>query len=184
MKKYFLVILSFIASSLLSPQIAAAASVDPCSENGSRPIWCGPSVSFGVILGSVIQFIFIIAVILALAFIIYGGIRWITSGGDKGGVETARNTIISAIIGLIVVVLAYFVINNLVLPFLGIEGFGQIRVPTIFGGDSTNENVLPACTTDNAIIGNVTDPSIKQCDCAAASGSEYQLGNDIHCNIP
>ena len=54
---------------------------------------------------------FILVIILALFFLIWGGIKWVTSSGDKTKVQGARNTMIYAIIGLIIVFLSYFVIN-------------------------------------------------------------------------
>ena len=110
---------------------------DPCASadaaNGILGAGCGDT-TFGTVFGNLINFIFVAAVIIALGFLIYGGVRWITSGGDKGGVETARNTIISAIVGLVVIVLAYFILNSLVLPFLGIEGgFSGLQITPITG---------------------------------------------------
>jgi hypothetical protein len=43
--------------------------------------------------------------------IIYGGFRYITSGGDSNGVTAAKNTILYAIIGLIIVALAQIIVN-------------------------------------------------------------------------
>jgi hypothetical protein len=55
--------------------------------------------------------LFAIAVIAALFFLTWGGILWTTSGGDKEKVDKARKTIIYAIIGLVVTVLAYAIVN-------------------------------------------------------------------------
>ena len=49
-------------------------------------------VTFGIIIGSVL-FVF---------YLIFGGTRWITSGGDPKKLESARSTITNALIGLIV----------------------------------------------------------------------------------
>ena len=43
--------------------------------------------------------------------IIYGGFRYITSGGDSGKVTGAKNTIIYAVIGLVIVVLAQVIVK-------------------------------------------------------------------------
>ena len=51
------------------------------------------------------------ATLLCLTYLILGGIQWITSGGDKHGVETARNKIVYALIGLIVTFLSFAIIN-------------------------------------------------------------------------
>lgn len=59
----------------------------------------------------IITLLFVVGIIIAIAFLIYGGIKWILSGGDKAGVEAARNHIIAAIVGLIIVIAAFFIIN-------------------------------------------------------------------------
>jgi hypothetical protein len=43
--------------------------------------------------------------------IIVGGLRYITSGGDSGNVSTAKNTIIYAIVGLVIVALAQLIVH-------------------------------------------------------------------------
>ena len=43
--------------------------------------------------------------------IIYGGFKYISSGGDSGKVTEAKNTIIYAVIGLVVVALAQFIVQ-------------------------------------------------------------------------
>lgn len=48
---------------------------------------------------------------IALIFIVYGGIMYITSGGDSEKTTKARNTLLYAILGIIVVVSAIFIIN-------------------------------------------------------------------------
>jgi uncharacterized membrane protein len=53
----------------------------------------------------------IIVGIAAVIMIIVGGLRYIISGGDSGNVTSAKNTILYAIIGLVVVALAQFVVK-------------------------------------------------------------------------
>ncbi|RJQ24473.1 hypothetical protein C4577_07880 [Candidatus Parcubacteria bacterium] len=48
---------------------------------------------------------------LSLIFIIYAGVVWITSGGNKEGVEKAKQTLTYAIIGLLVIVFSFVIIN-------------------------------------------------------------------------
>jgi hypothetical protein len=61
----------------------------------------------------------LIAGLLVLFYLIMGGIEWITSGGDKGKTESARNKITAAVIGIIILAAA-FAILQLVLTFLGL----------------------------------------------------------------
>jgi cytochrome bd-type quinol oxidase subunit 2 len=49
--------------------------------------------------------------VVAVIMIIIGGFRYITSGGDSNNISSAKNTIIYAIIGLIVVALAQFIVQ-------------------------------------------------------------------------
>lgn len=55
-------------------------------------------------------FLFIVGAI-AVIMLIYGGFKYITSAGDASNVTAAKNTILYAVIGLIVVVLAGTIVN-------------------------------------------------------------------------
>lgn len=67
-----------------------------------------------------ISFLLLIATLLALVFLIWGGIQWITSGGDKAGIETARKKITFAVIGLVVVFSSFFILS-VISTFLGVK---------------------------------------------------------------
>lgn len=75
---------------------------------------------------NIVQFaiasIFVVAIILCLLFLIYGGIKWITSGGDKAGVEAARKVLTYAVIGLVIVFSSFFILN-LITGIFGIKYF-------------------------------------------------------------
>lgn len=49
----------------------------------------------------------IIAALLTFIFLIWGGIQWLTSGGDKSAYEAARGRITAALIGLAIVASAW-----------------------------------------------------------------------------
>ncbi len=78
---------------------------------------------FGKLISALVGTLLIIAALLAFLFLIMGGIQWITSGGDKAGMEAARNKITHAIVGLIIVGAAW-AIMILVQNFLGITVIG------------------------------------------------------------
>jgi hypothetical protein len=73
------------------------------------------SSSLATIAKTVVNIFSLIVGIVAVIMIIYGGFRYITSGGESGAVGNAKNTIIYAIVGLILVALAqtlvHFVLN-------------------------------------------------------------------------
>lgn len=49
--------------------------------------------------------------VLSVIMLIFGGFRYVISGGKKESVTNAKNTILYAIIGLLVAVFAYAIIN-------------------------------------------------------------------------
>ena len=69
--------------------------------------------NLGTLLSGAIGFILVIAALAAFIFLIWGGIQWITSGGDKSAVEAARSRILAAIIGLFVVFAAWALMSVL-----------------------------------------------------------------------
>ncbi|MBH1957014.1 hypothetical protein I8H84_05550 [Candidatus Saccharibacteria bacterium] len=54
---------------------------------------------------------------IAVIMIIIGGIRYATSNGDAGAIKGAKDTILYAVIGLIVAILAYAIVNFVVGAF-------------------------------------------------------------------
>lgn len=63
------------------------------------------------ILSTTINLFLIVAVVLAVVFLLLGGIRWITSAGDQKAIEAARKQITYAIVGLIIVIAAFLIVN-------------------------------------------------------------------------
>ena len=63
------------------------------------------------LIATIINIFSVVVGIIAVIMIVYGGFRYITSGGDSGKVTSARNTILYAIIGLIIVALAQFIVK-------------------------------------------------------------------------
>jgi Type IV secretion system pilin len=122
---------------LLSPAIyfslTASAFADNglCDPNGQFKSLCNlTSTNFAGFIGSIIQLIFVLAVIVALLYLIYGGFRWLVSGGDKTQVGAAREHIVAAVIGLVIIFLSYFILN-LILTFFNIGSLSTLTIPVI-----------------------------------------------------
>lgn len=135
MKKISGILLALSAYASTALPAFAAVGVDPCAsanQTGGTDFTklCALSSSgIGKIVQTVITVLLIGAVLLALFYLVWGGIRWITSGGDKGKVEEARKHIVAAIVGLIVAFLAFFVIQT-VLAFFGLQ-LTNLVLPTV-----------------------------------------------------
>jgi hypothetical protein len=69
--------------------------------------------TLGEVLTFAIRIFFIIAGLAALLYLLLGALAWVTSGGDKGNVEKARDKIQAAIIGVILVVVVLAIIVTL-----------------------------------------------------------------------
>jgi len=105
------------------------ASINPPA--GSKII--NPNTSIGQIVSFLVTFIIVAAFLAALLYIVIGAFQWITSGGDKAKVESARNHIVAAVIGLILIALS-FVIINVVMQALGLGNLSNFRLPTLQQG--------------------------------------------------
>jgi len=68
------------------------------------------AVGAGQIEG-VLMTVYAVAGIVAVVAIIFGGIRYVGSNGDSSQITGAKNTILYAVIGLIVAILAYAIVN-------------------------------------------------------------------------
>lgn len=79
----------------------SGSSSSVCQGDGSDPI-AGPN---GAIL-SVTSILALVAGIVSIIFLVYGGMKYVTSGGDSAGVSSAKNTIIAALVGLLIAALA------------------------------------------------------------------------------
>ena len=135
MKKLIASALATASTLSIAGTAFAGVGVDPCApgnQTGGTDFTklCALSASgIGKIVQTGVTILLIAAVLISLFYLIWGGIRWITSGGDKGKVDEARKHIVAAIIGLIVSFLAYFILQ-VVLGFFGLS-LSSLVLPTI-----------------------------------------------------
>jgi len=69
------------------------------------------SDKFGVFIENIINILLFLIGAIAVIMIIVGGIRYTTSGGDANQAKSAKDTILYAIIGLVVAMMAYAIVN-------------------------------------------------------------------------
>ncbi len=102
---------------------------------GSANLGQDPVQGLGTLMVLGIRLVLMGAAFLLLIYLFYGGIKWITSGGDKEKVEKARETITSAVIGIFIVIGSLTVFQVLTGDVLGIikntGGGWQIQIPSI-----------------------------------------------------
>jgi hypothetical protein len=106
--------------SLLAAPVYAAAAKDGVCEgiglasggNGCADPASSPSVES--IIKIVINLLTLVVGIAAVIMIIIGGLKYILSSGDSANISSAKNTILYAIIGLVIVALAQVIVRFVV----------------------------------------------------------------------
>ena len=102
---------------LIAPMNAFAVDCDPnggvtvgleCAKpEGAQTELFGTDGVFTIIINTALFIIGAISVMM----LIYGGIRYTTSGGNEKSVTAAKNTILYAVVGIIIALLAYAIVN-------------------------------------------------------------------------
>jgi hypothetical protein len=120
-----LVIKLAVASALLVPALAPAtvgaqANIQQQLCGGAETLQVGqpqdctdPEAEESVnnLITTAINIISVVVGVVAVVMIIWGGFKYITSGGDSGNISAAKNTILFAIVGLIIVALAQIIVR-------------------------------------------------------------------------
>ena len=115
-------------SALTLQQGAEAAKCDGCPSD-----LFGEKGAFRQITNTILYIVGVIAVIM----LIIGGIRYVVSGGDSKKVTDAKNTVLYAIIGLVIAVFAYAIVNFVITSLPG-------------GDDEEDENTQTSLLVDTA----------------------------------
>lgn len=58
----------------------------------------------------IVRVLLSVAAIIAVIFLVIGGIRYVASAGNADAVEAAKSTILYAVIGLVIIILAWFIV--------------------------------------------------------------------------
>lgn len=90
---------------------AITANEEACRINPNSLICRDAGGSAESIIGDVVNTLLFILGAIAVVMIIVGGIMYAVSAGDASGVTKAKNTILYAVIGLVVAFLAYAIVN-------------------------------------------------------------------------
>ena len=84
---------------------------DACNSGSDSTICDNRDENVSDVVAIVVNTLLFIVGIISVVMIIVGGLRYTTSGGDSGSVTAAKNTILYAVIGLVVSIVAYAVVN-------------------------------------------------------------------------
>ncbi len=116
--------LAAFAGPVLAPALVSAADVEVNKNlcgganlkftSGGDDRSCkanNPEKKLNGLIEAIINIFSIVVGVAAVIMIIYGGFRYVTSGGDSGNITTAKNSIIYALVGLLFVVFAQVIVK-------------------------------------------------------------------------
>ena len=115
--------MAFVASFFVAATpLAASASVldEACKTDPSSTI-CKQTKDSGRktddFIQNIISTLFFALGAISVIVIIVGGIKYATADGDSGKISSAKNTILYAVVGLVVAILAYAIVNFVIGAF-------------------------------------------------------------------
>lgn len=134
LKKHILIFCSLIA--IAAPLLVPVAAGATCTTNiesqigngvaatGTKTTGCGassPTSGVSSIAKKIIDIFSLVVGVVSVFMIVYAGFRYITSGGDSGNTTGARNTLLYAIVGLIIVAIAQIIVRFVLHTASGIQ---------------------------------------------------------------
>jgi len=102
------------------------------SEWASSPEEPPKLQDLGFIFSRALTGIFALAGLTAFSYLLIGGFKYLTSGGDEKAVTAAKATLTTAVVGLIIVVAGFILLNTLSSVLGGTSYFGtflQFEIP-------------------------------------------------------
>lgn len=149
---------------LITPAQAQQGLIDRLRQQlGGREVGVFVEVPAEQVVVNVIMWIMSILGIIAVGFIIYGGIMYATSGGNEKQIEQAKKILLYAIIGLVIAILALVIATLVTVVVTGgnaCEVFSPDGWVTCY---STPCRDLPQCTQSQYYPGYSCTPASSSC---------------------
>lgn len=124
----------------------------------------GENTSLRQYILNVLNFALTFLGLIAVAFIVYAGFLYVTSAGDDGNMEKAKKIILYAVIGILVILAAFALVNTVIQNAgRGTGDRGEVPEGSIPTGSTVNSNgtiTLPNGTILTSPNGNDTTPTI------------------------
>lgn len=143
-----------LSLALLVAPLLAAASLAPAFAADPTDICSLPNVSDEIkasagcsdstpklqdVVTSIVNGVIAVVGFVAVCFVVYGGILYMTSAGDSAKTTKGRNTIFYALIGIAICALSFVIVNfvliNLIQGSGGGSGSGEAGVELVGNGD-------------------------------------------------
>ena len=110
-------LLCLTTSRVLASALSVQEGADAARADGMPTELIGDNGVFSRLTNTILLIVGLISVIM----LVYGGLRYILSGGDSKKVTDAKNTVLYAIIGLIISLLAFAIVNFVLNSVIGVK---------------------------------------------------------------
>lgn len=116
-KAAMIVFVALLGMTFFTTPLVAGAT--PASEinSGVKSVGGDSGGGLGPQLKIVVNILLYILGAIAVIMIVIGGIRYTTSNGDSGSIKSAKDTILYSVVGLVIAMLAYAIVNFVVQSF-------------------------------------------------------------------
>lgn len=104
-------------ATLPATNVAAINVFDQCQSNAGSAVCKAQGDSLGPMIHTVVNILLYILGAAAVVMIVIGGLRYTTSNGDSGAIKSAKDTILYSVIGLVIAILAYAIVNFVLSQF-------------------------------------------------------------------
>ena len=106
------ILFGIIAVGVAVSPVASAVDIYQACKPGDTSVVCQAKNETGAedLVKNIINILLTVASVVAVIMIIVGGIRYATSNGDSNQVTAAKNTIMYAVIGLVIAIFAYAIV--------------------------------------------------------------------------
>lgn len=107
-----------LVASLLASPVGAVGVWDACSGNGGSAVCAdADKTEATTVVTNIINLLLFGLGIAAVGLIIHSGLKYVTSRGDAANIKSAKDTLLYAVIGLIVASLSFVIVNFVVGAF-------------------------------------------------------------------
>ncbi len=91
--------------------IGRASAATPSSFPNLNDFVVSPNTDLTTVIRNILSWVLMLGGAIAVIYLVYGGILYITAGGDAEKATKGRTAIVNAIIGIIIIALAYVIVQ-------------------------------------------------------------------------
>lgn len=112
----------FLGLAFMQPSAVYAACDNPaaCAQQGTEDVSNGgEGLTLQEGIKTIVNVLLFLIGAIAIIMLIIGGIRYTTSNGDSAQVQSAKNTVLYAVVGLVIALIAYAIVNFVISTLAG-----------------------------------------------------------------